>query len=219
VIVVGAILIFPATHQLRELKIEKKIFTKKHDKIRSEFEIDLFIHKLYRLIIDQHVNDVDEMILLGLVHNHQSECLNTECPLNNNEELYLPLNDSTSDRRSIFSKDPILLYHLINSIYSEYAKSSSSTAVLHTTYAYFLFYQIGNVHTALLELNVSDKCDTNFQQKFTIYRSKRFIEAFLIQKYGKGGAQGAENGESGVRNFAKLDVSIVITFEALAARL
>jgi hypothetical protein len=80
------------------------------------------------------------MILLGLVHNHQSECLNSECPLNSTEELYLPLTDSASDRRSIFSKDPILLYHLINSIYAEYAKSSNSTAVLHTTYAYFLFY-------------------------------------------------------------------------------
>jgi hypothetical protein len=29
---------------------------------------------------------------------------------------------------------------LINSIYAEYAKSSNSAAVLHTTYAYFLFY-------------------------------------------------------------------------------
>ncbi len=126
------------------------------------------------------------MILLGLVHNHQSECLNSECPLNSTEELYLPLTDSASDRRSVFSKDPILLYHLINSIYAEYAKSSNSTAVLHTTYAYFLFYQIGNNHTALLELNVAEKCDTNFQQKFTVYRSKRFIEQHLVTKYGKG---------------------------------
>lgn len=162
VIIVGVVLLFPAVHQIRETKIQKKIFTKKHDKIKSEYELDLFIHKLYRLIIDQHVNEVDEMILLGIVHNHQSECLNSECPLNNQDELYLPLTDSASDRKTLFSKDPILLYHLINSIYAEYAKSSNSTAVLHTTYAYFLFYQIGNNHTALLELNVAEKCDTNF---------------------------------------------------------
>jgi hypothetical protein len=140
VILVGLVLLFPTVHQIRETKIQRKIFTKKHDKIKSEYELDLYIHKLYRLIIDQHINEVDEMILLGLVHNHQSECLNSECPLNSTEELYLPLTDSASDRRSIFSKDPILLYHLINSIYAEYAKSSNSTAVLHTTYAYFLFY-------------------------------------------------------------------------------
>ena len=163
VILIGVILMFPTVHQLRETKITKKIFSKKHDKIKSEYELDLYIHKLYRLIIDQHINEVDEMILLGLVHNHQSECLNAECPLNSTEELYLPLTDSSTDRRSIFSKDPILLYHLINSIYAEYAKSSNSTAVLHTTYSYFLFYQIGNNHTALLELNVAEKCDTNYQ--------------------------------------------------------
>lgn len=158
------------------------------------------------------------MILLGLVHNHQSECLNSECPLNNTDELYLPLTDSFSDRRSLFSKDPILLYHLINSIYAEYAKSSNSTAVLHTTYAYFLFYQIGNNHTALLELNVAEKCDTNFQQKFTVYRAKRFIENLLFSKYGKGGIASKEL-SNGTRSFAELDVTIVITFEGLAAKL
>jgi hypothetical protein len=70
VIIIGLVLMFPAVHQIRETKITTKIFTKKHDKIKSEYELDLFIHKLYRLIIDQHVNEVDEMILLGLVHNH-----------------------------------------------------------------------------------------------------------------------------------------------------
>ena len=155
---------FPVAKQLREMKIQRKIFNKKHDKIKSEYELDLYVHKLYRLIIDQHVNEVDEMLLLGIVHHHQSECLNSECPLNNPaEELYLPLTEQASDRKAIVSKDPILLQHLINSIYAEYAKSSNSTAVLHTTYAYFLFYQIGNIHTALLELNVADKCDSNNQ--------------------------------------------------------
>ena len=70
VIIVGVVLLFPTVHQIRETKIQRKIFTKKHDKIKSEYELDLFIHKLYRLIIDQHINEVDEMILLGLVHNH-----------------------------------------------------------------------------------------------------------------------------------------------------
>ena len=159
---IGLILIYPATRQIRAAKLQHKIFKTKHDKIKSEFELDTYIHKLYRLTIDLQVSDVDEMILLGIVHNHQSECLNPECPLNTNDELYLPATNSNSDRKTIYSKDPILLAHLINSIYAEYAKSSSSTAVLHTTYAYFLFYQIGNIHMAVLELNVAEKCDTFF---------------------------------------------------------
>jgi hypothetical protein len=158
------------------------------------------------------VNEIDEMILLGIVHNHQSECINTECPLNTTEELFLPINTSTSNRSQIYSKDPILLYHLINSIYSEYAKSSNSSAVLHTTYSYFLFYQIGNIHNSLLELNVAEKCDTNFQQKFTIHRTKKIIEEYLITRFGK-------RQEGGKLTFIDLDVTIVITFESLYEKL
>ena len=107
------------------MKIQRKIFSRKHDQIKSEFELDIYIHKLYRLIIDQQVNEVDEMILLGIVQNHQNECVNSDCPLNNNEELFLPLNETYSDRKSIYSKDSILLYHLINSIYAEYARGTN----------------------------------------------------------------------------------------------
>ena len=62
------------------------------------------------------------MVLLGLVHNHQAECSAADCPLNSTEELYLPASDTYSDRRNLYSKDSILLYHLINSIYAEYAR-------------------------------------------------------------------------------------------------
>ena len=214
VIVVGLILIYPATKQIRTNRIQKKIFNKKHDKIKSEYELDIFIHKFYRLIIDQNVDEVDEMILIGLIHNHQSECLNNDCPLNTTEELYLPSSDNTSDRRATFSKDPIVLFHLINSIYADYSKNSNATAVLHTTYSYFLFTMMGNIHTALQELNVAEKCDTNYQQKFTIYRSKRFIENYLVTKFGGNKEKGG-----GKQSFAELDVTIVITFENLFAKL
>jgi hypothetical protein len=60
---------------------------------------------------------------------------------------------------------------------------------------------------------VAEKCDTNFQQKFTIYRAKRFIENYLVNKFGRN----KEN--SGKQTFADLDVTIVITFEGLFAKL
>ena len=66
---------------------------------------------------------------------------------------------------------------------------------------------------SLLELNVAEKLDTNYQQKFTIYRSKRFIEDYLINKYTKA----LDNPQRA--SMAELDVTIVITFEALFAKL
>jgi hypothetical protein len=67
---------------------------------------------------------------------------------------------------------------------------------------------------------VAEKCDTNFQHKFTVYRSKRFIEQHLVTKYGKGGFASKEAQTlNGGRNFSELDVTIVITFESLYAKL
>ena len=48
---------------------------------------------------------------------------------------------------------------------------------------------------------------------FTIYRSKRIIETFLVNRFGKN----MDSGKS--TTFAELDVTIVITFESLFAKL
>ena len=45
--------------QIKHSKIESKLFNKKHDKIKSEYDLDIFMHNLHRLIIDQHFNEVD----------------------------------------------------------------------------------------------------------------------------------------------------------------
>ena len=117
------------------------MYNKKHDKIRTEYQLDLYINKIYRLIIDSDMNQSDELILVGIVNSHKQECLNPECPLiDTKNELYLPALDAVSDRKSPEYKDIIVLYHLIQSIYSEYARNTTSSVVLHTSYAYFLIF-------------------------------------------------------------------------------
>jgi hypothetical protein len=135
------LLVFPLTYQVRERKILRMMYNKKHDKIRTEYQLDLYINKIYRLIIDSDMNQSDELILVGLVNSHKQECLNPECPLiDTKKELYLPALDAVSDRKSPEYKDIIVLYHLIQSIYSEYARNTTSSVVLHTSYAYFLIF-------------------------------------------------------------------------------
>jgi hypothetical protein len=102
-------------------------------------------------------------MLTGVVNNHHAECLNPECPLLcPDQELYHPLSDAKADRKIPFHKEPIVLYHLIHSIYAEYAKNSNATCILHTTYSYYLNFQIGNYHMALQELNSAEKCEATF---------------------------------------------------------
>lgn len=61
---------------------------------------------------------------------------------------------------------------------------------------------------------MAEKCDTNSQQKFTIYRAKRFIENYLVNKFGKNSKE-----SNNKQTFHDLDVTIVITFESLYAKL
>ena len=53
---------------------------------------------------------------------------------------------------------------------------------------------------------------------FTIYRSKRFIENYLMKRFGKGLNDGSLSAGK-QSTFAELDVTIVITFEGLFAKL
>jgi len=48
----------------------------------------------------------------------------------------------------------------MNSVYQDYGRARMHllTAVMHISYAYFLFFQMGNIHMALLELNLAEKC-------------------------------------------------------------
>ena len=50
------LLVFPLTYQVREKKILRMMYNKKHDKIRTEYQLDLYINKIYRLIIDSYIN-------------------------------------------------------------------------------------------------------------------------------------------------------------------
>ncbi len=213
VVILGILIIVPLVKNLREKAICKMIFEYKHDKIKEEHELDIYIKKVLDLMVEQAHSDVDEMILLGFVNNHKNECTSPDCPLANNDSLYLPATDafSPADRKNL--KDPIVLRHLLNSIFLEYVKNSNSTAVLHVIYSHFLFVHIGNIHMSLIELNSAEKLDTTMQQKFTIYRSKRFIESFLMNRYKK------KNKDASKQIFENLDVTLVITFENIYGKL
>lgn len=61
-------------------------------------------------------------------------------------------------KRDQFPADDVILHqHFLNSIYLDYQRNHPNTlsAQHHTQYASFLFYQMGNVHMALTELNLA----------------------------------------------------------------
>eukprot|EP01022_Parablepharisma_sp_SALTPOND_P014020 TRINITY_DN1886_c0_g1_i1.p1 TRINITY_DN1886_c0_g1~~TRINITY_DN1886_c0_g1_i1.p1 ORF type:complete len:1985 (-),score=180.40 TRINITY_DN1886_c0_g1_i1:1112-7066(-) len=214
VIIVGILIIIPLTQNIRDKYIHQILFGYRHDKIREEHELDIYIKKILDLLTDQSRNEVDELVLLGFVNNHKTECVHPECPLISKEELYLPAtgNSLPPDKKNF--KDPILVLHLLRTIYAIYTKTSNFKAMLHLTYSYFLFAYMGNIHMAIIELDLAEKMDITLQQMFSIYRNKKFIESYLISKYNKKTSDDLEK-----RSFQNLDVTVVIVFENLYSKL
>lgn len=99
------------------------------------------------------------MMLLGFLFLHKEECLQASCPLKHNNALYQPLTDQTTKRDVFPSQDKILHQHFVQSIYSDFerAHANNLSSQHHASYAQFLFYQIGNVHMALIELGLAAK--------------------------------------------------------------
>ncbi len=66
----------------------------------------------------------------------------------------------------------------MNSVFMDYQKAhpNSLTCTMHHSYAIFLFFQMGNVHMALTELNMAQKCTRNIQEAFTIFKAKVIVE-------------------------------------------
>ena len=213
VIIIGIAIVSLLVKNLRDKEICRILFESRHDKIKEDHDLDIYINKVLELMNDQDHNEVEEMTLLGFANNHKNECLNPDCPINSHEKLYLPATDSYALVNQSNLRDPIILRHLLNSIFCQYAKNSNSTAMLHIIYSHFLFTFIGNIHNALLELNAAEKTDASIQQNFSIYCFKRLIENYLIGRYKK------KNKENSKQIFENLDVTLVITFENLYGKL
>ena len=146
--------------------------------------------------------------------NHKSECNNPACPLSLNTEFYLPATGAVLPADNSNYSDPILVLHLIFSIYKVYSKISNFKATLHLTYSDFLFSHMGNIHLAIIELDLANKMSPSMQQSFTIYRNRKFIEEFLMTKYSNKASSGQEK-----RSFQSLDVTVVMEFENLYSKL
>ena len=80
---------------------------------------------------------------------------------------------------------------------------------------------MGNVHMTLAELNNAAKVTANIQQEFTIFKAKHIIDEFLVKRYRAATKAGNHviGANAPLSAFAELDVTIVITFENLFARL
>lgn len=159
VICIGFILMWPTARYARQRRVVEITVLKQQEKLKDDLELDQFVSIFSSFIANQESDQEVGMMFLGFMFLHREECQSPICPLKNNNTLYQPLTDATSKREAFPSKDKILHQHFLNSIFLDYQRlhPNTLTAQHHTCYAHFLFYQMGNVHMALIELNLASK--------------------------------------------------------------
>lgn len=184
----------------RTWRINRILFATRYDKFAQEYELDLYLTNILRLLDAQVKDKVAQMSLLGILSHHKNECNNPDCPLCFKKELYLPATETSLLVSPSNLDNPVLVLHLVAAIYKVYARNSKFKAGLHISYSNFLLTYIGNIHMAILELYLAEKMGPSMQQFFTIHRSKRLIERHLA-------------------SHKTLDVGNVMRFEELYSKL
>ena len=210
IIIIGILISYPLVRYIREEKISSILFDNKYDKIKKEWDIDIYVNKLTELITNSSHSDVEESILVGFIAQHRQECSSVQCPLNHDQDLYLANTGTISTRQKSNIRDPIVSYHLVDHIQSEYSLNSNASAIIHIIYSQFLLYKMGNFHMSLIELKAAEKCSKSIQQEFSIYRFKAIIEGLYVGKY--------YNITTG-HNLEVLDITIALVFESLYFKL
>jgi len=213
VIIAGLFLLVPLVKRTRESFILGLLFEQQHDKLSSDYYVDIYIREVLTELKREGTDEVKNMILLGFINTHKNECTNPECPLNRKSVVSNVRNNTRFKSDIVNLKDPILILHVVNAMYRFHVRKHNATATIRISFSHFLFSDIKNIHMALLELNATDRVNTTFQQKFAIYRTRRYIEEYLKDHYHCVGKEALK------QSFESLDLTIVISFENLYTKL
>lgn len=116
---------WPTARYNRFNRVKYIMVLKTQEKLKDDLELDHFVTNLLHVVNNDMLADSEshkehQMMFLGFMFMHREECQATNCPLKNNNPLYLPSNDTTSKRDAFPSKDKILHQHFVNSVFIEY---------------------------------------------------------------------------------------------------
>lgn len=209
----GVLIIVPLLLNIRDRFVHSILFSFRHNQIPSEYHLDFHAKQVLDIANRRIRTQRDNTFLLGFVASHNSQCANSECPLNSKDDLYLPVDNSRLKFEERKCNDRVLVLHILKGMYESYAKKHVAKCSLHLSYSSFVFNNIGNLHLAIIQLYLAERTTMSYQQLFSVYRSKKFIEAYLVNRYNKKAFDDERH------SLLNLDVTVVIQFEDLYAEL
>ncbi len=197
------------------------IMTKKLGEVSTEEEFNRYISGLISLMLSQKWSSRFNTVLLeGYVASHKSECADPQCPFNNDKVYYLPVSNEASERTQIKSTNRVLLIHLVQYIYKiSIARGQSGSRLVRSasreeawnrimlSHAYFLIYQIGNLHSAAVELFKVEQSFPSLSIRVAVAKAKTLIQLTHDR-------QNARKMKRGQVHVVSIDPRLLLEYEA-----
>ena len=161
--------------------LEKIIKKTPYHEINNKFYLLFYIKFLIDLIDDSSMNQNKKALLIGIMEIHAIECPNQECLTKNKKKIYLPIDNTWSDRSKSFIYDKIFLKTFIVVIINYYLKIDFYSPELVMNLSHYYLNVIGNVCLCIYHYKKANQMNLTFQEKFLLERLKIKIENKLIK--------------------------------------
>ena len=184
IICIGMPLIVGMVYSLRKMRIHR-IVLMNQEKIKSYREALNQILTIQEIVGNYIIKKDENIMLIGIVNLHILECQNSDCPCKSDTEFFDATTEKFSIRSNFFHKNSIFLKYYNKQLYEAFLNTFVTSCSLHIYFSYFLFRNMKNIHSALLEWNVAEKKKPSFKEQFEIYRQRSIIEKYIRSESAK----------------------------------
>ena len=139
--------------------------------IQTSEEYINYIHNFYNLIKNKNNSRNDYTILKSLISKAEEKCIDSQCPLKQFIE------SGEEELSNIF---PLLLY--CEQLFEYGIAKFPNSVSLKINYSLFLIMEMNHNKKALINLNTIHSSIYSFQDNYNIYRCKRLIDIYLLNK-------------------------------------
>ena len=130
-------------------------------------------------LINNKIIKQNQALLSGVIKLHIRECPKINCPIANNDKLFLPLTEEWTDRSKNFLNDNIYLYFFIKVIMEYYVEHNCYNNELLLNFSYYYLHVIGNKCQAIYLYEKAKKMPLSLIEYFSLQRLKFIINNSL----------------------------------------
>ena len=129
-----------------------------------------YLNQFFNLIINKNNSRNDSTILKSIISKIEEKCMNSYCPL----KKYM---ENLTNDDNIF---PLLQY--LENLFEYGISKFPNDIQLKINYSFFLIMEMNRSRKALINLNSINSSIYSFQDNYNIYRCKRLIDLYLINR-------------------------------------